>query len=119
MKREILFKAQRADGGGWVEGDLIQRTKPKTYTSIFTNRQIEHKVLPETVCQYTGLKDKNGVKIFEGDKCNTDLGLCAIIWQQHAVKWLGQLQSEGKSYIQFDRNKALKHFEVTGNIHDK
>jgi uncharacterized phage protein (TIGR01671 family) len=73
MKREILFKARRADGKGWVKGGLITCPTeiwilPSGWELSIILEKVE--VLPATVCQYTGLKDKNGVKIFEGDLLN-------------------------------------------------
>ena len=67
MNREILFRGKRADNGEWVCGYLYQdgligcnifQTKPHLAAYI---------VDPSTVCQYTGLTDKNDMKIFEGD----------------------------------------------------
>jgi uncharacterized phage protein (TIGR01671 family) len=73
MKIEnIKFKAKRLDGKGWVCGYFYEENG-NTY--IIENRQKESKlnrnptyqVDPSTVCQFTGLKDKNGTPIYEGD----------------------------------------------------
>ena len=72
MNREILFKAKRKDNGEWVEGyyrripcmgmleHYIMPRNPK-------NRMEQYAINPDTICQYTGLVDKNGKKIWEND----------------------------------------------------
>ena len=70
--REILFKAKRKDNGEWVEGyyrsipcmgmleHYIMPRNPK-------NRMEQYAIAPDTLCQYTGLTDKNGRRIWEND----------------------------------------------------
>lgn len=73
MKIEnIKFKAKRLDGKGWVEGYFYAECG-NTYiiedrqSESLLNRNEAHQVNPSTICQLTGLTDKNGTPIYEGD----------------------------------------------------
>ena len=86
--RTILFRAKRLDNGEWVEGyGVIVYTDYNEATIIHKqgNNITQHTAVdPETVCQFTGLTDKNGNKIWEGD-INEDLGFC--FWNKETAQF--------------------------------
>lgn len=120
--REILFKAKRLDNGKWVEGSLLVYLDGDRFICCdngVPDCLYKYEVDPATVCQYTGLTDKNGVNIFEGDICKDSLGwVFTVIWDSESARFIGEHDKpRGDTYICYvDRIPAV---EVISSIHDK
>lgn len=123
--REILFRGKRLNFDGWAHGDLsYQVHNGKVY--VFPKGRYDisdfYEVDPATVGQNTGLTDKNGVKIFEGDICRCemmnddgkiyDAGVYVVEWYKENAMFTLISQNEELEF------GFLSGYEVIGNIHD-
>lgn len=123
--REILFRGKRLDNGEWRQGFLFKIWE-KAFILWGTINGIPDmtEVDPETVGQYTGIHDRNGKPIFEGDFVKTDLERPYNIVVFRNGCFLFNCNDGGEDY--FDTIENLSgpdvtqdsYWEVIGNIHD-
>lgn len=135
MNREILFKAKKIDNGKWEEGYIANNPKegwiilnkcynPPDCDPMWKQVLITHKVDKSTICQYTGLTDKNGNKIWENDivayldTYSTDNGYAEadcigeVVWDEETISFQATGRLSAESY------EVLDECSVIGNIFD-
>lgn len=133
--REILFRGKRIDNSEWVEGFYSNIQEIEHYILMPIALGLFHcQVIPETIAQFTGLTDKNGKKIFEGDVIRWDDETNGERWRVAVVEFNPDIQfriiriecdfiqsaQEGHVFRfgRFAYKDTHNHLEIIGNIHD-
>lgn len=133
MNREILFRGKRELDGKWIYGlysdDYVYETDFPCIMPLRSGNDYEDwSVIRETVGQYTGLTDKNGNRIFDGDivrtkcfgkdngsGCNfNDYDIFKVVYEPAAYR----IETARRSFYLGNYDNMAKKLEVIGNIHD-
>lgn len=122
--REILFRGKSTYTEIWCEGWYVP---PVDYNGKHWDASISYKVesghledvevIPETVGQYTGLTDKNGTKIFEGDIVKGSWNTVFVVYYDEDYLQFRAKKADGYAR-EVDYYGSSNYLEVIGNIHD-
>lgn len=125
--KDFLLLRKEYNEEGFVHGSLVLAEENRAYICIggyCSNRSIVNngrttmvEVIPETVGQYTGLKDKNGKKIFEGDIVKTVEGPFKVVCE-HGAFWLYDELLLSNDHLDFLGSYKTETIEVIGNVYD-
>lgn len=117
--RDILFKAKRIDNGEWVEGSFVKAECLNGIGFDYVIIEVEatgngHIIDKSTLCQYTGLTDKNGNMIWENDVVKDNVIFGTVIWEEKNARFMINDVHDGLQ----EYSDWWHEVEVIGNIFD-
>ena len=123
LSRELLFRGKDKKSGEWVVGRGVDVNWKDAYIIVPQADGTvgwcgvdEIEVEPTTICQFTGLMDKNGTKIFEGDILRIGVKDNVVVeWNNQQAKFDLKL---GSNYVAGFNEFTMEFYEVIGNIFD-
>ena len=129
--RIIKFRGKSSDNGEWVYGYYQhslwrEGTEESNKHFIHLNQgdaerlgQCEVCIMPKTVGQYTGIRDKNEVEIYEGDIIGNEYIQGEIKWLPEHCAFVARVcDATNHAYIFLGSDGHIKNVEIVGNIHD-